>query len=105
MTVTAYCIEKMNSDEDFKNNVEILDKYDFSEFLSDGVNLWALREAIEDKYDKEFKDTYHMYVFDHFSAEDTCHYFCSRYNVRFQEYRDWVVRHENGAHEKARRRT
>ena len=93
-----------NNDIDFKRNIDILDSYDFSEFLIDGINLWSLREAIEEKYDKEFWDKYHMYAFDNLSGEDTCQYFASRYNVWFQEYTDWVVRHDNGTHEKTTRR-
>ena len=100
----AYIKERCDFDEDFKHNVELLDKYNFSEFLSDGRNLWNLREAIEDKYDKEFWEKYGTYVFDNFDGEDTCQYFASRYNVWFQEYRDWVVRHEDGSYSKARRR-
>ncbi len=83
-------------DENFKYNVEILDKYDFSEFLREGMDLWATREMIEEKYDKEFWDKYHLYVFDSLDGEDTAQYFCSRYNIWFQEYTSWVVRHDNG---------
>ena len=102
---TKWIEDQCKYDEAFKHNVELLDQYDFNEFLTDGRSLWNLREAIENKYDKEFWDKYQMYVFDNLDGEDTCQYFASRYNVWFQEYTDWVVRHENGAYEKATRRT
>lgn len=91
-------------DKDFADNIALLDQYDFSEFLTEGRSLWNLRDAIEDKYDKEFWDKYHIYVFDNLDGEDTTMYFASRYNVWFQEYTDWVVRHDNGTHEKTSRR-
>lgn len=79
-------------DEGFKKNIELLDQYDFKEFLVNGVDIWRVRDMIEEEYDKEFWNKYHMYVFDYLSGEDTCNYFASRYNVRFQEYTSWVVR-------------
>ncbi len=96
--------EECNYDEDFKKQVELLDQYDFSEFITDGRSLWNLRDAIEQKYDKHFWEKYGVYVFEDMSGEDTCNYFTSRYNVWFQEYIDWVVRHDRGANEKTRRR-
>ena len=96
--------EQSNYDKAFQFNVECLDKYDFSEFLTDGRSLWNVREAIEEKYDKEFLEKYGIYVFDDLDGDDTCQYFASRYNVWFQEYIDWVVRHDNGTNEKTRRR-
>ena len=101
---TRWIKEQCDYDAAFKYNVMLLDQYDFSEFLTDGRSLWNLRDAIEEKYDKEFWDKYQMYVFDSLDGEDTCQYFASRYNVWFQEYTDWVVRHDNGTHEKTRRR-
>ena len=101
---TKYIEEECKFDESYKRNIEILDLYDFSEFITDGRSLWDLRDAIEDKYDKEFWDKYRMYVWDCLGGEDTCYYLESRYNVWFQEYTDWVVRHDNGAYEKTRRR-
>ena len=91
-------------DEALRYNIECLDKYDFSEFLTDGRSLWDLRDAIEDKYDKEFVEKFGIYVFDNIDCETLSMYFNTRYNVWFQEYRDWVVRHDNGAYEKTRRR-
>lgn len=91
-------------DEGFARNIELLDQYDFSEFITEGRNLWNLREEIENNYDKEFWNKYHMYVFDYLDGEDTCYYFTSRYNVHFQEYIDWVIRHDNGTDEKTERR-
>ena len=88
----------------FKRNVELLDKYDFSEFLIDGVNLHVVEDAIEEKYDDIFWKEYGIYVFDELSDYDIQNYFCSRYNVWFQEYRDWVVRHDRGANDKTRKR-
>ena len=91
-------------DEDFRKNVELLDQYDFSEFITDGRSLWDLRNAIEEKYDKHFWEKYGVYVFDNMNGEDTCNYFASRYNVWFQEYTDWVVRHPEGCYEKTRKK-
>ena len=96
--------EQCDYDEAFKFNIICLDKYNFSEFLTDGRSLWNIRDAIEEKYDKEFREKYGIYVFDNLDGEDTCQYFASRYNVWFQEYVDWVVRHNNGTNEKTRRR-
>lgn len=101
---TEYLEEQYIFDEDLKKNIELLDKYDFSEFITDGRSLWNLRDAIEDAYDEEFWNKYQMYVFDHLDGYDTAMYFQSRYNVWFQEYKDWVVRHDNGTYEKTRRR-
>ena len=39
-------------DIEFKKTIELLDKYDFSEFLSDGRSLNNLLIAIEEKYEK-----------------------------------------------------
>lgn len=88
----------------FKKNIELLDQYDFSEFLVDGMNLHAVEDAIEQKYDKHFWEKYGIYVFDELGDYDIQNYFCTRYNVWFQEYIDWVVRHDRGANEKTRRR-
>lgn len=99
-----YIQENCNYFEGFKRNIMLLDTYDFSEFLTDGRSLWNIKEAIEDKYDKEFFEKYQIYVFDELSGEDTCMYFASRYNVWFDEYTDWVVRHDNGAYERTRKR-
>lgn len=87
--------EQSDYDEAFKFNIICLDKYDFGEFLTNGRSLWNIRDAIEEKYDKEFREKYGIYVFDCLDGEDTCQYFASRYNIWFQEYTDWVVRHED----------
>jgi len=100
-----YITKMSNLDKNFKFNIECLDNYDFSEFLTDGRSLWNIREAIEQKYDKDFWKKYGIYLFDNLDGDDICQYFASRYNVWFQEYVDWVVRHDNGAHEKTERRT
>ena len=99
-----YIEQECKYDKALKYNVEVLDKYDFSEFLTEGRSLYNLCDAIEDKYDKECLEKYGIYLFDNISNEDLCYYFKSRYNVWFQEYTDWVVRHDNGTNEKTRRR-
>lgn len=104
-TASDYIIRESKKDQDFAKNIELLDLYDFSEFLSDGRSLQNIRDAIEEKYDKEFWDKYRMYVFDSLTDDDICEYLTSRYDVWFSPYTDWVVRHEYGAYEKARRRT
>ena len=101
---TDYINKMCAYDEDFKKNVELLDTIDVSEFLSDGRSLINAVEAIEDRYDKEFWEKYQYYVIEALNMDDLCEYFASRYNVWFQEYTDWVVRHDNGAYEKTRRR-
>jgi hypothetical protein len=101
---TEYIKEQSEADIDFKRQVELLDNYDFSEYLTHGRSIWSVREAIENKYDEMFKNVYGVYTFEILDGYDTCMYFESRYNVWFQEYQDWVVRHDNGAYEKARRR-
>lgn len=102
---TEYIYEQCKLDEGFKENIELLDQYDFSQMITEGRSLWNLRDTLEDLYDDEFFKQYKMYMFDYLSGEDLCHYLASRYNVWFQEYTDWVVRHDHGTHEKTRRRT
>lgn len=85
-------------------NIKYLDEYDFSEFLGDGRSFWNFINAIEEKYDKEFYQKHNMYMFDNLDDEDIRFYFSTRYTIRFQEYIDWVVRHEDGPYSKARRR-
>ena len=87
-----YIDENCKCDKDFARNIELLDKQDFSRYINEGLSLWTLRDNIEKDWDKFYYETYGMYVFDELSAEDTCHYFASRYNVWFQEYTDWVCR-------------
>ena len=101
---TAWIDKMCKEDIEFKKTVELLDKYDFSEFLSDGRSLNNLLTAIEEKYEKEFWDKYQSYMFDALAIDDIYEYFISRYNIWFQEYTDWVVRHDNGTYEKTRRR-
>ena len=99
-------IELMCSREDgFKKNIELLDQYNFSEFLSEGRSLVNLVDVIEEKYDKEFWSKYQYYVFNDLALDDIEQYFTSRYNVWFQEYTDWVVRKEDGANSEVGRRT
>ena len=86
-------------------NIEQLDQYDFSEFLTDGRSLSNIVDAIEDKYDLIFKEKYGHYTFHWLDMHDINNYLTSRYDVWFQEYTDWVVRKENGAHSKARKRS
>lgn len=99
-----YINRQCETDPKFKKNIELLDNYDLSEFLTEGRSLWNLRDAIEEKYDKQFWNEYQMYVFDYLDEWDIQEYFKSRYNVFFEEYMDWVVRHNNGTYEKTRRR-
>lgn len=108
MSVEGYAMEYIDEqctyDKAFAHCVELLDQYDFSEFLTEGRSLWSIRDAIEEKYDQEFWNKYRLYVFDNMDGYDTTMYLTSRYNIWFNEYTDWVVRHENGAYEKARKR-
>jgi len=97
--------QRSQQEPGFKKNIELLDTLDLSEFLSEGRSLYNIIDAIESKYDKYFWNTYHTYVFDWLNSDDICSYLASRYNVWFQEYTDWVVRHDNGAYDKTRKRT
>lgn len=101
---TNYINAIYHLDKDTAKNIELLDKYDFSEFLGEGRSLYNLCDAIEEKYDKEFKKLYDMYVFENLDTESIIAYFRSRYNIWFQEYTDWVVRHNDGPYSKVGRR-
>ena len=41
-------------------NIKCLDKYDFSQYLYNGRDFWNIRDAIEKKYDTEFRVMYHI---------------------------------------------
>ena len=84
---------------------QLLDEYDFSEFLTYGRSLSHLIEAIEDKYDRDFFYKNRTYMFDNLTMDMIKLYFHMRYNVWFQEYTDWVVRKEDGVNSKTRKRT
>ena len=86
------------------SHLDCLDKYDFSEFLNYGRSLFNILNAIEEKYDEEFKKEYGIYMFEDLDMDTIMLYFTSRYNVWFQEYTDWVVRREDGANSKTRKR-
>ena len=73
-------------------NIKCLDKYDFSQYLYNGRDFWNIRDAIEKKYDTEFRVMYQIYPFEYLTAEDILQYFKSRYNIQFQEYISWVCR-------------
>ena len=91
-------------DKGFAKNVELLDQYDFSKIITNGRSLQNIRDTLEELYEKEFYKNNGIYMFDYLSNEELCWYLTSRYNVWFQEYTDWVVRH-NDSHEETRRRT
>ena len=93
---TKYIEKYCNKFEKFKEAVFRLDQYDLTPFLSDGLSIQILRDKIEEKYDKIFWEKYHEYVFDQFDSYDFCKYLESRYDIRCQEYTDWVVRKING---------
>ena len=90
-------------DNNFKYNIECLDKYDFSEFLDEGGSLWKIRDIIEKKYTEEFRSKYGIYVFNCLDGEETADYFTSRYNIWFQSYEDWMVRREYGTYSETRK--
>ena len=89
---TKYIEEQCAYDKAFAHNVELLDKYDFSEFLKDCCSIWTIRFNIENKYNKEFMEKYQQDIFDSMDGEDTAKYFESRYNIWFIEETDWVSR-------------
>ena len=89
---------------DFIWNIECLDTYDFSDFLTEGKSLEKVIEEIETQYDNECKTVYGIYLFDSLTRDEIVQYFRSRYNIWFQPYTDWVVRKEDGPYEKTRRR-
>ena len=76
-------------------NIKCLDKYDFSKFLSQGRDLWSLRDAIEKKYDNEFRVMYKIYPFEYLSSDDIMDYFTSRYTVIFEPYTSYWCKHSN----------
>ena len=90
--------------KDILQNLKYLDEYDFSEYLNDGRDFWNILDAIEAKYDKEFYQKYNMYMFDNLDTDYIRFYFTNRYNIHFQEYMSWVVRHEDNPCSKARKR-
>jgi len=92
-----YIKRKCKNSPAFKYSIEILDKFDFSNFLGEGRSLSNLLTAIEEEYGQVFCNIYNLFVFDELDIEDIQNYFISRYNVWFQEYSDWVVRHNNAA--------
>ena len=89
---------------DFVWNIECLDTYDFSDFLTEGKSLERIIEETETQYDNECKEVYGIYLFDSLSRDEIVEYFHSRYNIWLQPYTDWVVRKEDGPYEKTRRR-
>lgn len=93
----VYC----EQDDKLKANVEALDTYDFGKFLTHGRSLSNLQAAIEKVYDNEFYDKFGFFVFDYLMEDEIIMYFMSRYNVSFQEFIDYVVRHDNGQYETA----
>lgn len=97
-------INKEYIDQDFVWNIECLDLYDFSDFLTEGKSLEKVIEEIETQYDNECKTVYGIYLFDSLTRDEIVEYFHSRYNIWFQPYTDWVVRKEDGSYEKTRRR-
>ena len=96
--------EDCKYDEALKYNVEVLDKYDFSEFLTEDRSLYNLCDELEELYDKDCKEKYHIYLFDDIGNDDLIAYFASRYNIWFQEYTDWVIKHDEGKYVTTRKR-
>lgn len=106
-----YIVEKLhwiekeaNEDKAFKYNIETLDKYDFTEFLTYGRDFSNMIDAIEEKYDKDCFEKYGIYLFDNLTVDEVQDYFMTRYTIWFREYSAWVVRYEDGPNGKARRR-
>ena len=91
-------------DENFKKNIEALDEYDFGPCLTHGRRLESAKESIEKMYDNKFFDKYGFYMFDNLSAEEVQYYLVSRYDIIIQEYTDYIIRHEAGHYETARKR-
>lgn len=77
-------------------HIKLLDNYDFTPFLSEGLSVQVLINNIEEVYDKDFKNKYGFYMFDTFDLETIMLYFKNRYKIDFQPYTDWVVRRKDG---------
>ena len=99
----SYIKVRCEDDENFRKNIEALDEYDFSPYLTQGRRIESAIEAIEKVYDNKCFDKYGFFLFDNLSPDEIQCYFISRYNIYFQEYIDWVIRHENGSFETIRR--
>ena len=72
--------------------IQRLDQYDFSPFITDGIDFYILIDRIECQYDNDFFQKYRCYMFDELQDEEIMLYLKQRYNIYFQEYTSWVVR-------------
>ena len=77
---------------DVQRNINALDQYDFTDYLSNGLDIWVLRKKIEEDYDNIFFKKYGFYPFEYIDEEQTGWYFVSRYNVDLIEYKSYVIR-------------
>lgn len=69
-----------------------LNEYDFKPFLPEGMSIYVIMDNIEKAFDYHCKNNYGKYLFDDLNVYDVMMYFMTRYNVRFQQFNDWVVR-------------
>ena len=90
------CIKAYSQqNENFKKNIEALDSYDFGVFLTHGCSLSNLQDIIERSLDATFYKNFGFYTFQYLTENEIIMYFTSRYNVHFDEFIDYVVRHED----------
>ena len=95
--IQVYC----EQDEKFRENIEALDKYDFGSYLTHGRSLSNVQAAIEKIYDNEFYDKFGFFTFDNLTEDEMIMYFTSRYNIHFNEFIDFVIRHDDDHYEMA----
>lgn len=95
--IEIYC----KQDERRRKNIEALDKYDFGSYLTHGRSLSNMQATIEKIYDSEFYDKFGFFTFDNLTEDEVIMYFTSRYNIHFDEFIDYVIRHDDGYYEMA----
>lgn len=92
--------EKCLIDKKFEAIVKRLDQYDFSKYFAyECSDLEDIKFGITEDFPELIK------VFKTINNTDLTDYFTSRYDIWFQEVREWVVRKENGAYAKVAKRS
>ena len=89
--------------ENFKKNIEALDTYDFCPYLTHGLSLSNLQANIELSLDTSFYNKFGFFTFQYLSEDEIMIYFTSRYNIHFDEFIDYVLRHIDESYDTAHR--
>lgn len=98
---TNYIKTYSEQDDTFRKTIEALDTYNFGPLLTHGRSLSNLQSEIEKKYDNNCYDKYGFFLFDNLNDDEIIMYFISRYNIHFDEFIDYVVRHDGEHYEMA----